>query len=508
MFATGGFGRMFRITSNAWSLTGDGVALAYRRGVPMQDMEFYQFHPTGIVGIGILLSEAARGEGGILRNDDGERFMERYAPTLHGARAARHGQPRDLPGDPGRPRHRRQGLRLPRPDATSGARSSTRSCPTSPTSPASTRASSRSPSRCRSSRPRTTRWAASRPTSDARVIRDAAEHRRARAVRGRGVRLRVGPRRESAGHQLAGRPPRLRSAGRAPDGRRTCGGVDDARRGRPMRTSRSATEIEAMRDSTARRERARASGVELADVMMDNVRRLPRRGRCCRQLTLEVARAQGALREGRASHDRGTVFNTDLLEARELGYLLDCAETTVAGGTGPRGEPRRPLPRGLSRARRRRLARPHARDTRGRAGPTCATSRSRSPSSSRSRERTDDQMQVDLRILRYDPERDEKPHWERYTVESRADGPRARPAPQGQVGAGRHADVPPVVRARRVRLGRDADQRPQPAGVQDPRRPARASKITVAPLPGLPVIKDLVVDMDDFFAKYRASCRT
>jgi succinate dehydrogenase / fumarate reductase flavoprotein subunit len=82
LLATGGFGRMYRITSNAWSLTGDGVALAYRHGVPMQDMEFYQFHPTGIVGIGILLSEAARGEGGTLLNDAGERFMERYAPTL------------------------------------------------------------------------------------------------------------------------------------------------------------------------------------------------------------------------------------------------------------------------------------------------------------------------------------------------------------------------------------------------------------------------------------------
>jgi succinate dehydrogenase / fumarate reductase, flavoprotein subunit len=82
LLATGGFGRMFRITSNAHTLTGDGVALAYRHGVPLEDMEFYQFHPTGIVGIGILLSEAARGEGGYLRNDSGERFMERYAPTL------------------------------------------------------------------------------------------------------------------------------------------------------------------------------------------------------------------------------------------------------------------------------------------------------------------------------------------------------------------------------------------------------------------------------------------
>ena len=73
---------MFRITSNAHSLTGDGVALAYRHGIPLQDMEFFQFHPTGIVGIGILLSEAARGEGGTLLNDTGERFMERYAPKL------------------------------------------------------------------------------------------------------------------------------------------------------------------------------------------------------------------------------------------------------------------------------------------------------------------------------------------------------------------------------------------------------------------------------------------
>ncbi|MGC8634966.1 MAG: succinate dehydrogenase flavoprotein subunit [Candidatus Limnocylindrales bacterium] len=82
LLATGGYGRAFRITSNAHTLTGDGVALAYRRGVPLEDMEFYQFHPTGLAGLGVLLSEAARGEGGILLNGKGERFMERYAPTL------------------------------------------------------------------------------------------------------------------------------------------------------------------------------------------------------------------------------------------------------------------------------------------------------------------------------------------------------------------------------------------------------------------------------------------
>ncbi len=82
LLATGGYGRAFRITSNAHTLTGDGAALAYRRGVPLEDMEFYQFHPTGLAGLGVLLSEAARGEGGILLNGKGERFMERYAPTM------------------------------------------------------------------------------------------------------------------------------------------------------------------------------------------------------------------------------------------------------------------------------------------------------------------------------------------------------------------------------------------------------------------------------------------
>ena len=82
VFATGGFGKIYKTTSNAHTLTGDGVGIIYRKGLPLEDMEFYQFHPTGLAGLGILLSEAARGEGGILRNASGERFMERYAPTI------------------------------------------------------------------------------------------------------------------------------------------------------------------------------------------------------------------------------------------------------------------------------------------------------------------------------------------------------------------------------------------------------------------------------------------
>ena len=82
LLATGGFGRMYKVTSNAHTLTGDGCAAVFRRGLPLEDMEFFQFHPTGIYKLGILITEGARGEGGVLRNQTGERFMERYAKTL------------------------------------------------------------------------------------------------------------------------------------------------------------------------------------------------------------------------------------------------------------------------------------------------------------------------------------------------------------------------------------------------------------------------------------------
>jgi succinate dehydrogenase / fumarate reductase flavoprotein subunit len=82
ILATGGHGRIFEVTSNAYAYTGDGVAMVLRKGLPLEDMEFFQFHPTGIYKLGILITEGVRGEGGILINGEGERFMPRYAPTV------------------------------------------------------------------------------------------------------------------------------------------------------------------------------------------------------------------------------------------------------------------------------------------------------------------------------------------------------------------------------------------------------------------------------------------
>jgi succinate dehydrogenase / fumarate reductase flavoprotein subunit len=82
LLATGGAGRIFAASTNAFINTGDGLGMAARAGIPLEDMEFWQFHPTGVAGAGVLLTEGCRGEGAILRNINGERFMERYAPTL------------------------------------------------------------------------------------------------------------------------------------------------------------------------------------------------------------------------------------------------------------------------------------------------------------------------------------------------------------------------------------------------------------------------------------------
>jgi succinate dehydrogenase / fumarate reductase flavoprotein subunit len=323
LLATGGFGRLFRVTSNAWSLTGDGIALAYRHGVPMQDMEFYQFHPTGLYGHGILLSEAARGEGGILLNGKGERFMERYAPSLVDL------APRDIVsrsivleiregrGVEGKDyvyldvHHLgRKLIEEKLPDITEFARMILGVEPLKepvPIQPTAHYAMGGIPS-----------------DLDTRVIRDpegtpvpglyAAGECACVSVHGANrlgtnslVDLLVFGRR--AGRTMASE---IRGW-TMPD---VSGDVAD-----PV-----TAEIEAIRANRPGEKASRLKS-ELADVMMDKV---------------GVYRDEGPLTEARAKvaelraryarvsvADKGRMFNTDLLEARELGYLLDCAETTV-----------------------------------------------------------------------------------------------------------------------------------------------------------------------------------
>ena len=326
MFATGGFGRMYRITSNAYSLTGDGCALAYRRGVPLEDMEFFQFHPTGIPELGILLSEAARGEGAYLRNDSGERFMERYAPTLMEL------APRDMVS-----RAMEREIRAGRgidgkdyvymdlrhlgkkvideklPDITEfsrvyqGIEPITQQVPVRPTA----------------------HYAMGGIPTDleARVVIDehnnvlpgmyAAGECACVSVHGANrlgtnslIDILVFGRR--AGRSMTSD---VRAAGELP--------AMPADAAEPVRG-----ELEAMR-TRKRGENAQHIRIELGAKMMDDCgvfrtrQTLESMTHCLRELKTRYANV--------AVDDKGRVFNTDLLEAREVGYLLDCAEATVAG---------------------------------------------------------------------------------------------------------------------------------------------------------------------------------
>jgi succinate dehydrogenase / fumarate reductase flavoprotein subunit len=326
LMATGGFGRMFRITSNAHSLTGDGVALVYRHGLPLEDMEFFQFHPTGIVGIGILLSEAARGEGGTLLNDLGERFMERYAPKLMEL------APRDMVsramyqeiragrGIGGKDylyldvRHLgRKVIEEKLPDITDFARVYQGVEPLKepvPVQPTAHYAMGGIP---------TTVWS--------EVIRDekgtivpglfAAGECACVSVHGANrlgtnslVDLLVFGRR--AGRQMA----------------RYAGTVE---RPRPIAEAVApvGAELEAIRGRESGDEHIAVIRKELQDVMMDNCG-VYRDGNL---LTTALAKVRELKdRYSRVSiADCGHAFNTELLEAQEMGYLLDIAEVTVAG---------------------------------------------------------------------------------------------------------------------------------------------------------------------------------
>jgi succinate dehydrogenase / fumarate reductase flavoprotein subunit len=324
LLATGGYGRMFRITSNAWSLTGDGIALAYRHGIPMQDMEFYQFHPTGIYGLGILLSEAARGEGGILLNGLGERFMERYAPSMVDlaprdiVSRSIYLEIRDGRGVDGKDyvyldvRHLgRKLIEEKLPDITDFARV----------------------------------YLGVEPLTEPVPIQPTAHY----AMGGVPTDLETRVTRDEKGTVVPGLYAAGECASVSVHGANRLGTnslvdllVFGRRAGRRMAADvrggtmpdvpadaheAAAAELEGIR-SAAPGETAAGLKRELADVMMDNV------GVYRDGTLLDAARAKvRELRDRYASisvADKGRTFNTDLLEARELGYLLDCAETTVA----------------------------------------------------------------------------------------------------------------------------------------------------------------------------------
>ncbi|MCU0504638.1 MAG: succinate dehydrogenase flavoprotein subunit [Chloroflexi bacterium] len=324
LIATGGYGRAWRITSNAYTLAGDGMAMAYRRGVPLEDMEFYQFHPTGIYGIGILLSEAARGEGGYLTNRDGERFMERYAPRLMElaprdmVSRAIYLEVRDGRGIGGRDYVHLDVSHLGRkvieeklPDITDFARIYLGVEPLKEPVPI---------------QPTAHYAMGGIPTDLAtRVIRDpegtvvpglfAAGEAACVSVHGANrlgtnslVDLLVFGRRAGIGMAAYARGAAMPEV--APD-------ADE-----PVRA-----EIEGLRGRRSG-ERPQAIRAELGLLMDANVGVFRDEA-----LLSEAVRRIAELRDRYAAvavQDAGTTFNTDLLETRELGYLLDCAEATAA----------------------------------------------------------------------------------------------------------------------------------------------------------------------------------
>jgi succinate dehydrogenase / fumarate reductase flavoprotein subunit len=325
LLATGGFGRMFRITSNAHSLTGDGVALCYRHGIPLEDMEFFQFHPTGIVGIGILLSEAARGEGGTLLNDKGERFMERYAPKLMEL------APRDLisramyeemragRGIGGKDylyldvRHLgRKVIEEKLPDITDFARIYLGVEPLTepvPVQPTAHYAMGGIPTDLDAAVLRTEKGALVPGLYAAGECACVSVHGANRLGTNSLVDLLVFGRR--AGRAMA----------------RFVGGVE---RPRPIADAAEPirAELEAIRTRDGKGESVAVLRREMQDVMMDNVGVF----RDAKVLTAALAKVR-QLKDRYAAitiGDRGPAFNTELLEAEELGYLLDLAEVTVA----------------------------------------------------------------------------------------------------------------------------------------------------------------------------------
>ena len=306
-------------TTNAYACTGDGMAMALRAGLPLKDMEFMQFHPTTMYPSGILITEGCRGEGGVLRNADGERFMKRLRAERDGARVPRRRLP--LRADRDRRGARRQRLRAARPDATS--------------------ARSGSSTRLPGSRELAMVYAGVDPIYEPIPVRPGAHYHMGgvetdsdgqteldRPLRGRRGRVRLGARRQPARRQLADgddhvRPPRRRAHAADWALAHTTVDVPDARRAR-----RRARAQEAARPQRAASGRGR-SATSSAVTMLENFGVFRAEGKMSapeRDLDGLRERYRGVFVE-----DKGDVFNSDLTQAIELGYLLDAGRLHAAG---------------------------------------------------------------------------------------------------------------------------------------------------------------------------------
>jgi len=324
VFATGGFGKIFKTTSNAHTLTGDGVGIVWRKGLPLEDMEFFQFHPTGLAGLGILLTEGARGEGAILRNASGERFMERYAPTIKDL------APRDIVSrcmvqevEEGR------GAGPTRTTCfwtarTWGRRFSRPSCPTSPSSPARISASTRSSSPSRSCRRRTTRWAGIPTNIEAEVLSDNDTVVPGLYAAGECACVSVHGSNRLGTNSLLDINVFGKRAGRNAVKYVQSGAEfvplpeDPAREVREM--------IEGLRNNTGT-ERIAVLRKTLQDEM-DRKAQVFRTDQSLGEVMLVIAELRERYKNVHVD-DKGKRYNTDLLEAVELGFLLDIAEVVA-----------------------------------------------------------------------------------------------------------------------------------------------------------------------------------
>ena len=324
VFATGGSGRMYKTTSNAHTLTGDGLGIVFRKGLPLEDMEFHQFHPTGLAGLGILISEAVRGEGGRLLNGDGERFMERYAPTIVDL------APRDivarsmvlevLEGRGAGPHKdyvyidvRHLGadvLEAKLPDITEFARTYLGVDPVKELVPV---------------YPTCHYVMGGIPTTvNGQVLRDNTTS--SRPVRRGRVRVCVGARRQPAGHQLAAGHQRVR-----PSRRHRRGELRAGPRLRRHAADPAGMVVGWVGDILSEHGNERVADIRGAlQQSMDNNAAVFRTEETLKQALTDIH----ALKERYARitvHDKGKRFNSDLLEAIELGFLLELAEVTVVG---------------------------------------------------------------------------------------------------------------------------------------------------------------------------------